>query len=105
MSKEIKNAIFFVVSLLMICSGSLFAVELDIPTVDPVSVEVATININTASVQDLADGLKGVGIKTAEAIVDHRDELGSFSSAEEIMDVSGIGEITFALNKDIIVVE
>ncbi len=63
------------------------------------------LNINTASEEELADKLKGVGIKTAAAIVEYRNTMGLFETPEEIKEVSGIGEITFELNKDIIIVE
>ena len=63
------------------------------------------LNINTASQEELAEQLKGVGVKTAAAIVEYRDTMGLFETPEEIKEVSGIGEITFELNKDIIVVE
>ena len=63
------------------------------------------LNINTASEEELADQLKGVGVKTAAAIVEYRNTMGLFETPEEIKEVSGIGEITFELNKDIIIVE
>jgi len=63
------------------------------------------LNINAASQEELAEQLKGVGVKTAAAIVEYRDTMGLFETPEEIKEVSGIGEITFELNKDIIVVE
>jgi competence protein ComEA len=63
------------------------------------------LNINTASEEELAAQLKGVGVKTAAAIVEYRNTMGLFETPEEIKEVSGIGEITFELNKDIIIVE
>lgn len=63
------------------------------------------LNINTASEEELAAQLKGVGVKTAAAIVEYRDTMGLFETPEEIKEVSGIGEITFEMNKDIIIVE
>jgi len=63
------------------------------------------LNINTASEEELADQLKGVGVKTAAAIVEYRNTMGLFETPEEIKEVSGIGEITFEMNKDIIIVE
>lgn len=63
------------------------------------------LNINTASEEELADQLKGVGVKTAAAIVEYRNIMGLFETPEEIKEVSGIGEITFEMNKDIIIVE
>lgn len=49
------------------------------------------ININTATIEEL-DALPGVGPATAQAIVDEREANGSFTSPEDIMRVSGIGE-------------
>ena len=63
------------------------------------------LNINTASEEELAAQLKGIGVKTAAAIVEYRNTMGLFETPEEIKEVSGIGEITFELNKDIIIVE
>lgn len=52
------------------------------------------ININTATEAEL-DVLPGVGPSTAEAIVADREENGSFSTIEDLMRVSGIGEKKF----------
>ena len=52
------------------------------------------ININSASVDQLQD-LKGIGQKKAQAIIDYRNENGSFETIEEIMNVKGIGQGTF----------
>lgn len=49
------------------------------------------ININTASVRELQK-LNGVGAATARAIVDYRSEHGNFGSADELLNVSGIGQ-------------
>lgn len=52
------------------------------------------ININTATEAEL-DVLPGVGPSTAEAIVADRVENGPFSTIEDLMRVSGIGEKKF----------
>lgn len=57
------------------------------------------ININTASEAQLCE-IPGIGAVRAAAIVSYRQEAGSFSSIEEIMNVSGIKEGTFAKIKD-----
>lgn len=53
------------------------------------------ININTATVEEL-QSLSGVGEATAKAIVQDREEHGAFTSIEDLMRVSGIGEKKFA---------
>ncbi len=59
----------------------------------------ALININRAPLEEL-DTLPGVGPATAQKIIDYRKENGDFTSIEEIMDVSGIGEAKYAQLKD-----
>jgi competence protein ComEA len=62
------------------------------------------VNLNTADVDQLMT-LSGIGQTRAEAILAYREEHGGFSSIEEIMNVQGIKEGTFAKIKDEIVVE
>ena len=53
------------------------------------------MNINTATAEEL-ETLPGIGESTAKAIVQDREEHGSFSSKEDLMRVSGIGEKKYA---------
>ena len=62
------------------------------------------INLNTATSEQLQE-LPGVGPATADKILAYRQKYGSFSKKEEIMNVSGIGEKTFAKMKASISVE
>lgn len=57
------------------------------------------INLNTASAADLQK-LNGIGEKKAEQIIAYRDQNGQFKKIEDLMQVSGIGEKTFAALKD-----
>lgn len=50
------------------------------------------INLNTATAQQLSDGLKGVGNALAQRIVAYREQHGKFRSVDELKNVSGIGE-------------
>jgi competence protein ComEA len=53
------------------------------------------LDLNTATLEQL-DGLPGIGPVLAQRILDHRAEVGRFTSVEQLKDVSGIGEATFA---------
>ena len=61
------------------------------------------ININTADEAQLTT-LTGIGATRAQAIIAYRDENGPFAAIEDIMNVQGIKEGTFAKIKDEIVV-
>lgn len=60
------------------------------------------ININTASKEQLMT-LPGIGESTADAIIAYREET-PFTSTEDIMNVSGIGESKYNRIKDLICV-
>jgi len=55
------------------------------------SPDSSKLNINTAEILELME-LPGVGRATAEAILVYRAEHGLFHSADELINVSGIGE-------------
>lgn len=59
------------------------------------STPAAPVNLNTAGVEEL-DALPGVGEATARAIIEDRERNGPFSTPEDLMRVSGIGEKKFA---------
>lgn len=52
------------------------------------------INLNTANVEDLCS-LDGIGEVLAKRIIQYRESSGGFSSIEDVMNVSGIGEKKF----------
>lgn len=57
------------------------------------------VNLNTANAQELQK-LNGIGEKKAEQIVAYREQNGEFKKIEDLEQVSGIGEKTFAALKD-----
>jgi len=57
------------------------------------------ININMADAENLQK-INGVGPTTAAKIIEYRQTNGRFKKLEDIMNVSGIGEKTFAKLKD-----
>ena len=61
------------------------------------------VNINTADMKELMY-IDGIGEKLAKAIVDFRNENGSFKTIEDIKNVNGIGSKTFEKIKNRITV-
>jgi len=53
--------------------------------------EMRTVNINTAGLEELGS-LPGIGPVTAGNIIDYRNKKGSFKAAEELKNVTGIGQ-------------
>ncbi|MCB2184414.1 MAG: helix-hairpin-helix domain-containing protein [Desulfobulbaceae bacterium] len=51
----------------------------------------AAININTADQQTL-ESLPGIGPAKAKAIIEYRNDQGSFQSLDELTNVKGIGD-------------
>lgn len=59
-------------------------------------------NINTATENELATNLSGIGTALAKKIVEYRQYNGNFSNIEEIKNVSGIGDKLYENIKDYI---
>ena len=68
---------------------------------DQAPAQKATLNLNTATVEQLA-ALPGIGQKTAERIIEYRTKSGGFKKIEELMNVKGIGEKSFLKLKPLV---
>ena len=66
--------------------------------------ERLTVNINTAGAEEL-ESLPGIGPVLARRIVDWRTENGPFRSAEDLLNVEGIGRSTLENLQDCIIME
>ena len=103
-----RGAIGALILALLLCAGMLagspFALggEKSVPAVSSAS---AQVNINTADAQTLAAKLKGVGESRAAEIVRYREAYGPFASAEELVEVKGIGTSTLDMNRELITLE
>jgi competence ComEA-like helix-hairpin-helix protein len=71
---------------------------------DVSSLAEKSININTAGINEWVQ-LPGIGEKTAEKIIQLRNERGKFRRVEELMDVKGIGEVKFNKIKKFLYIE
>ena len=61
------------------------------------------VNVNTASATEL-ETLPGIGEVIGQAIVDHRTENGPFTSVDQLLDVSGIGDATLEDIRELVTV-
>ncbi|QCF26475.1 ComEA family DNA-binding protein [Hydrocarboniclastica marina] len=64
-----------------------------------------SVNLNTATVEVLAESLEGIGASKAQAIVDYREANGSFKAVDDLANVKGIGASTIEKNRKTIVLE
>ncbi len=63
------------------------------------SVEIPVVNINTATAEEL-QLIKGIGPKLAARIINYREENGTFSTVDDLMQVRGIGSSKFEKIKE-----
>ena len=66
---------------------------------------VQPVNVNSASAEEIAEALKGVGLSKAEAIVSYRNEHGQFKHVDELVNVKGIGIRTVDINREYILLD
>ena len=62
------------------------------------------IDLNRATLEELMT-LPRIGQTLAQRVLDYRAQYGRFSAPEQLIDVEGIGEATFAGLKDLVCVE
>jgi len=73
------------------------------PVTEPVAVSTQVIDLNTATADEL-EVLPGIGPSISAEIIAYREEHGVFSSVEDILEVSGIGESKLNSIRDYITV-
>jgi len=64
-----------------------------------------SVDINTASAEEIATALSGVGLSKAEEIVRYREANGAFAHIDELVKVKGLGLKTIDKNRDKIVIQ
>jgi competence protein ComEA len=61
------------------------------------------VNVNSASAEEL-EALPGIGEVIAQEILNYRTANGPFGSVDDLLDVSGIGEVTLENIRDLVTV-
>ena len=75
---------------------------LAITVVDSAVWAAEPVNVNTATAEEIAANLKGIGLSKAKLIVAYREANGSFLHVDELVNVKGIGIKTIDQNRDMI---
>jgi competence protein ComEA len=70
----------------------------------PLALAGEAVNINTANAETLMKILKGVGSDKASAIIAYRQQHGPFKSADQLVEVKGIGKKLVDMNREMITV-
>lgn len=78
----------------------LIALLLSLAVAQTALAEDLIVDINTATAEQLAEALDGVGPAKAEAIVAYRESNGGFTHVDELVNVKGIGLRTVDRNRD-----
>jgi competence ComEA-like helix-hairpin-helix protein len=93
-----------VVLLLLGGSVNSFSAE-DARPGEQTATSMSAVNINTASVEEIALTLNGIGEKRAQAIVEYRSAHGPFTDKNQLLNVKGVGEATLTKNSTLIVLK
>ncbi|TYL44319.1 helix-hairpin-helix domain-containing protein [Dickeya chrysanthemi] len=64
-----------------------------------VAADEEEVSINTATAEQLATVMNGVGLKKAQAIVSYREQNGPFTQIEQLQEVPGIGSALIERNQ------
>jgi len=64
------------------------------------ALKYVSVNINTASIEELSLALKRIGKTKATAIVDYRSKHGKFKKLDDLLKVKGIGKKLLNTNKE-----
>lgn len=69
------------------------------PTPPPQFGTRTTLNLNTATAEEIVAKLDGIGLKKAQAIVAYRQQHGAFQHVDDLKKVKGIGDKALERNR------
>lgn len=94
-----RLAFTLMLGMLLVTGAPLAQAAPEAPAADTSAAASAPVNLNSATAEELQT-LRGVGPKTAELIVQWREEEGPFQSVDQLLAIKGIGEKTLARLRD-----
>lgn len=97
--RNLRKASVLILALFSLVCSSIVPVSAFASDKGTAVASIQTVNINTATAEQLASGLKGVGMKKAQAIVEYRKKVGKFVKVEQLAEVKGIGAATIEKNR------
>jgi competence ComEA-like helix-hairpin-helix protein len=74
----------------------IFATVLSLMTLNA---SAESVDLNTASAQEIAKSLNGIGLSKAKKIIEYRNRFGPIDTPEELLAIKGIGEKTLEKNR------
>lgn len=87
------NAKLFAIFLFLSIISSISVSAVTTPTLQMPPIKTANkINLNTASIKELTNSVKGIGEKRANSIIEYRKANGKFKSISELAQVKGLGK-------------
>jgi len=98
------SRIFLVAALIATTCGCIKSPQMDVPHAMNSSTNEATININTASLDELTH-IPHIGEKVAAKIIQHREQNGPFRRVEHLMLIQGISDKRFRKIRPLVKVE
>jgi len=99
----IKLLLLVICCFLIACSRQKITKQV-LSTENQIQISEYAININMASSKEL-EKLPGIGAKTAQAIIEHREKFGKFRKPEYLMLVQGISDKRFREVQSLIMVK
>jgi competence protein ComEA len=84
--------------------AALAAIALALPAVGAEGVPNGTVNVNTATLEEL-QLLPGVGESRARAMIETRKQRGGFKSVDDLLEVKGIGTASLEKLRPYVTVE
>lgn len=106
LTREERKAVVFLAAVALLGIGADFSFKQfsDGKSIACFSQDLGKVDLNSADKRILM-GISGIGEKTAQRIIDYRDEHSGFSGTDELKGIKGISESRFARIKDYLVVK